>query len=505
MRRRHQLCRMSTLARSPTVTKMNATRQKQNGAYYTPDRVVASLVRWATRRPSDRMLDPACGDGRFLMAHPNSVGVEQDPQASTFVHERAPGSLIHQGDFFAWAGTTHERFECAAGNPPFIRYQRFSGAMRNTALALCALHGARFSALTSSWAPFLVATATLLKPGGRMAFVVPAEIGHAPYARPVLEYMAADFGLVHAIAVREKLFPELSEDCWLLHAERFGSQTDHFLLSALERFECIAQPPRDSVRVSVDEWRLWHGRLRPFLLHPDARAAYQRAAHASNSVRLGQVATVGIGYVTGANDFFHLRPSQARQQAIPRDLLRPAVRSGRSLRGRAITRSTVDAWCRRDQPVLLLDLSSCGELPDSVKRYLDSPEGETARNSYKCRNRSPWYVVPDVTVPEAFLSYMSGEGPSLVANHARCVGTNSVHVVKLTRAMSVAQLQRAWDSPLSRLSCELEGHPLGGGMLKVEPGEAARIVLSPSPARSPHDDGLLDDAVSTMRQWRHYA
>lgn len=291
----------------------------------------------------------------------------------------------------------------------------------------------------------------------------------------------------------------------MLYAERFGSQTDHFLFSALERFDFMARPPHTSVRVPVDEWRLWNGRLRPFLLHPDATAAYQCAAHASNCIRLGQIATVGIGYVTGANDFFHLRPSQAEQQAIPRELLRPAVRSGRSLTGRAITRSTVEAWYRRDQPVLLLDLSSCNELPVSVRHYLDSPEGQAARNSYKCRNRSPWYVVPDVTVPEAFLSYMSGEGPALVANHARCVGTNSVHVVKLTRSMSVAQVQRAWDSPLSRLSCELEGHPLGGGMLKVEPGEAARIVLSPSPTRSPEDDRLLEDAVSTMRRWRHYA
>ena len=484
---------------------MNVAKQKQNGAYYTPDAVVRSLVHWAVRKPSDRMLDPACGDGRFLAAHPNSVGVEHDAEAAAIVYGRAPGSLIHQGDFFAWAGRTHERFECAAGNPPFIRYQRFSGAVRNTALALCTSRGARFSALASSWAPFLAATATLLKPGGRMAFVVPAEVGHAPYARPLLEYMAANFSLVHVTAVRDKFFPELSEDCWLLYAEGFGGNTDHFVFSALERFNFMTKPPRTSVRVSLQEWRSWNSRLRPFLLSPDARTVYQHAAHSPGCTRLGDVAAVGIGYVTGANDFFHFRPSQAAEQAIPAEILRPAVRSGRSLTGRAITRSTVETWCRRDEPVLLLDLSACAELPGPVRRYLDSPEGQAARTSYKCRNRSPWYVVPDVIVPAAFLSYMSGDGPYLVANHAGCVGTNSVHVVRVTRAVSVPQLQRAWNGPLTRLSCEVEGHALGGGMLKLEPGEAARVVLGPSPVRSSSDRRLLEDAIITMRRWRHYA
>jgi hypothetical protein len=198
------------------------SREKATGAYYTPDAVVRSLVSWAVRKTTDRLLDPSCGDGRFLSVHPRSVGVEQDVSACKIVHIRVPGSLIHQGDFFSWASRTQERFDCAAGNPPFIRYQRFAGFVRNAAQQLCERHGASFSSLSSSWAPFLVATASLLKPGGRMAFVVPAEIGHAPYAVPVLDYMTRRFERVQVIAVRRKLFPELSEDCWLLYADGFG-------------------------------------------------------------------------------------------------------------------------------------------------------------------------------------------------------------------------------------------------------------------------------------------
>jgi len=165
---------------------MKRLSQKEAGAYYTPDGVVASLLKWAVRQDDERLLDPSCGDGRFIAGHLNSVGIEQDFVAAREAIARAPWALVHEGDFFVWAKSTHERFECAVGNPPFIRYQTFKGETRERALSLCRELEADFNGLASSWAPFLVATASLLKPGGRLAFVVPAEIGHAPYAAPII-------------------------------------------------------------------------------------------------------------------------------------------------------------------------------------------------------------------------------------------------------------------------------------------------------------------------------
>ena len=51
----------------------------------------------------------------------------------------------------------------------------------------------------------MVAAASKLRPGGRMAFVVPAEIGHAPYAGPLMEYLVGNFGSVHLVAIRDKI------------------------------------------------------------------------------------------------------------------------------------------------------------------------------------------------------------------------------------------------------------------------------------------------------------
>lgn len=506
--------------------------RKRNGAYYTPEAVAELLVRSAVRAPSDRLLDPACGDGRFLAHHANSEGVERDGQAASTACQRAPSARIHNEEFFAWAqraATAGEQFDCVVGNPPFIRYQTFSGEIRARALALCKAHGVSFSALSASWAPFLVVAASLLRPGGRLAFVVPAAIGHAPAGGQLLDHLVARFADVRVMAVRRKLFPRLSEDCWLLLADQCGGTTNEIGFAAVDTIRPGDTLLRPTVRIDVAEWRnAWRRRLRPYLLGSQARALYLKAAAQADappvlpatvgsrstrasSVRLGDLATVDLGYVSGANEFFHLTPSRTKQAGIPDALLQTTVRSARVLPPQELTAGTVAGWRRNDDPMLLLRIPRGASVPKRVQQYLDSAPGQQAREAYKCRHRRPWYSVPDVRVPDLFLSYMAGRVPSLVKNAAGASCTNALHCVRLRGTVSGADLLSAWRTPLAQLSCEIEGHPLGGGMLKLELSEAARVLL-PQPGaatrkRKPNAGAKaeMEEAASVLRLWRHYA
>jgi len=478
--------------------------RKRLGQFFTPTDVARALVNWLALAPGERMLDPSCGDGQFLRWHKRSVGIELDPANAALARQRAPGALVHGGDFFTWALATKERFGAIAGNPPFIRYQSFTGETRTRALTSARKLGADFSALTSSWAPFLVVASGLLTPGGRMTFVVPAEIGHATYARPLLRALCATFGRVQIVACREKIFPQLSEDCWLLYCEGYGESTPEIALTVMERFDASLERPRCTRTVALTQWELMGARLRPFVLSNRALDLYRELTALASVPRLGAVASASVGYVSGANDFFHLRPSEAERRGIPREFLRVAVRKSNQLPDEVVERSTVEQWIRDDQPVLLLDLGGRRELPSSIRDYLDS-EGALVRDGYKCRNRSPWYAVPDVYAPDAFLSVMSGEKPSLVRNAAGCVCSNTLHAVRFKGTVDVQHVQDAWQTPLAQLGAEIEGHPLGGGMLKLEPREAARVPVPLEPdLLSRHDAETVKDAVTTMRRWRHY-
>lgn len=483
---------------------MSSQATKLLGQFYTPQDVARFLVRCVVRSSTDRLLDPACGDGQFLRLHRNIVGVDVSGSSCAAARASAPWAAVHEGDFFAWAEQARERFDAVVGNPPFIRYQLFSGAARERALRLARRAGARLSALASSWAPFVAASATLLKPGGRMGFVVPAELGHAPYAVPLLEALCEAFERVHVIALREKIFPELAEDAWLLLACGKGGRTTRIEFTPCESFAPFAAPPPGK-EVSLARWRAHGSRLRRFLCPEAVLDYYASLAAQDGCVRLSELATVGIGYVSGANDFFHLRPSQARLFGIPDEFLRPSVRKGDQLPEGPVTPAVVRRWLAQDLPVLLLDLSRCRELPDSVKRYLDTSAGAAARATYKCRNRVPWYVVPDVVVPDAFVSYMCGDRPRLARNLAGCVCSNSVHAVRFCNGAPPRHIQTAWNHPICDLSKELEGHPLGGGMLKLEPREAARVLIPLSlKLRNEADLDLLYVGINTARAWRHY-
>jgi len=416
----------------------------------------------------------------------------------------APRSIVHQGDFFAWAKATDQRFDAVGGNPPFIRYQHFAGAMRAEAAALSRDMGAEFSGLASSWAPFVVVAAGLLKPGGRLAFVVPAEIGHATYARPLVESLCSHFDRVTVLAVRHKLFPELSEDAWILYAEGYGASTTTIGLAVRDRLEPGDGLPQPDRLISLAEWRLNQARLRRYVLPDDALRLYDDLRTAPGVSTMAELAKVGIGYVSGANDFFHLAPSRARDLGIPEAFLRVTVRKGDQLPSDAVDARLVAQWLRRDLPVLLLDLSPATDLPRAIRRYLESPDAHRARQRYKCRVRDPWYVVPGIMAPDGFLSYMSGIETALARNEAGCVCTNSVHAVRLRDGFQFRALQHAWQHPLSRLSQELEGHPLGGGLLKLEPREAGRVLvpLEPPPLSSV-DANTLREGIDAARRWRH--
>ncbi|HWT04734.1 MAG TPA: hypothetical protein VN224_03170, partial [Xanthomonadales bacterium] len=275
---------------------------------------------------------------------------------------------------------------------------------------------------------------------------------------------------------------------------------------SVDRFDTGAGVPVGGRRVPLAALREVRGRLRRWLLPADALAAYERLEASPHVRRFGAVASVGIGYVSGANDFFHLRPSDARRAKIDERFLMPAVRRGSSLPPSAtLTRRQVARWLSDDEPVLLLHLGRDQiRLPAAVQRYLDSAGGHDAREAYKCRVRTPWWSVPDVSIPHGFLSYMSGETPALVRNGAGCTATNSVHVVKMRPGTTFRAVQTAFDSALTRLSCEIEGHPLGGGMLKIEPREAQRLLL-PTPAlldADVADTEQLEHGIAVMRQWR---
>ncbi len=478
-------------------------RAKTLGAFYTDRAVADFLVAWALRSPHDHALDPSFGGGVFLEAAAERLehlggdarslyGAELDPEvyahvSSSLAARGLPPQNLSQANFFdVDAGTGLLPLDAVIGNPPFIRYQKFSGDVRSRALARAEAQGVLLSGRSSAWAPFLVHSISLLKPGGRLGMVVPIELGHAGYARPVLRHLTESFGSITLLTFREPLFPHLSQDTLLVLAEGRGAAFKGLFWRDVESVRALEPSSTFLQKISrLDTPALLNGKdkLVSYFLSPDARELYRELGSSGRVKRLGELAEVGIGYVTGANKFFHLGKEDVASWNIPQNFLRRAVFRGGAFQS---VRFGCEDWAegaKNGDAGYLLDLSVHppeDPLPEGVRRYLEHGEAAGVHRAYKCRIRSPWYVVPHVHEADAFLTYMSGSRPQLVTNDAGAVAPNTLHVVRLRPHSPVSKnmLSALWLSSLTSLSVELEGHALGGGLLKLEPTEARRVLVA---------------------------
>ena len=472
---------------------MNSGRAKAFGAFYTDAVVAEFLVRWAVRRAEDTVLDPSFGGGVFLEAAAARLGelggkskrqvygVELDHE----VYGRVSGELtglsrenLISSDFFTVETSALPPLDAVVGNPPFIRYQRFDGAL---AASRAKAQGVTLTRLSSSWAAFAIYSAAFLRPGGRLAMVIPAELTHAAYAKPVLEYLTQTFGRVTLLTFKKRLFPDISQDTLLVLAEDKNGVHQGLFWRDLVSSAALEQPV-ETVLGSVTElgFTALTGRqekLSAQLLPPEVRALYGRLLERPEVVSLGTLADVGIGYVTGANSFFHLSPEETAKLGLSDAHLKRAVFRSAALSGLAFTKTD---WNTSEAKAGYLLHITDHVIDEELRRYLEQGEAVGVPQAYKCRVRTPWYRVPHVYTPDAFLTYMSGLRPQLVANHAEAVAPNTLHVVRFRPDTSISgkTLAAFWQTSLTSLSAELEGHALGGGMLKLEPSEARRVLIA---------------------------
>ena len=160
----------------------------------------------------------------------------------------------------------------------------------------------------------------------------------------------------------------------------------------------------------------------------------------------------------------------------------------------------------KDRTCLLLSIAP-GRISRALRKYLESPQGDEASKAFKCRERDPWYRITDLTVPDAFLTYVNGNAPRLVLNETGVLCTNAVHRLWWREELHFRKqklIALSFLTSLTGLSAELSGRSYGGGALKLEPSEAGRVVLGVPSKIPPMTDSYFSKAsrLLTEGNWR---
>jgi adenine-specific DNA-methyltransferase len=494
---------MSRVEPAPAIEDHPELR-KARGAFFTPPAIADFLAAWAVDEdPKATVLDPTCGEAVFLLAAGRRLR-ELGAEANDLDHQ-VFGVDLHQAsldasmqmleaedldahliadDFFSLPspvqlGCSLPEVDAVIGNPPFVRYQQHIGAPRARSAAAALAQGVRLSGLASSWAALLVHACAFLKPGGRLAMVLPAELLTVHYAEPVRRWLRRRFAVVNLVMFERLQFDNALENVVLVVAHGSGGCDAFSLYHVDDATDLPGLRPFDHVNVTPADEGKWTDLLLPM----QRRQLFRRVVD-DHFAALGSYGAPELGTVTGANGYFALSESVRAEFGLSTDLLARISPPGtRHLRGLSFTPKDWETLRVGDEPVWLLhprpDDRSAG-----LRRYLRHGEALGVPDAYKCQIRTPWWRPPMVSAPDLFFTYMSHRYPRLIANGARVSFVNSMHGVRLRpgaprHAKSALPLLAL--NSVTMLGAEVFGRSYGGGVLKMEPREAAMLPV-PSPA-----------------------
>lgn len=461
--------------------------RKERGAFFTPAAITAFVAQWAVRSGSDRVLEPSAGDAAFLLAaverlsklgrpedsEPEVYGVEIHPYSAKVARQRVrdAGGKAHvrQSDFFDVA--PEPSYDAVIGNPPFIRYQNFSGESRAKSRQAALRGGVALSGLASSWAAFAIHSALFLKQGGRLGLVLPAELLSVNYAAPVRQFLFERFRRVELVLFAEQVFPEAEADVVLLLAEGYDEgPAGHATIRQARNAKSLATLETGQVWTPKDPAGKWTGSL----VHREALDAMNALTCSGLFTPLETWGDTTLGIVTGNNKYFAVSPDRAKEIGLSSGELLPLSPPGsRHLRGLALTVDMLGELGKAGQSTLLFYPRP--KPSKAAESYIDSGHRTGVDTAYKCRVRKVWYRVPLVRPADLLLTCMNADTPRLVANEAEAYHLNSVHGVYLREAdreigrelLALASLNSA-----TLMHAEMVGRAYGGGILKLEPREA---------------------------------
>jgi adenine-specific DNA-methyltransferase len=498
---------------APKLESVRSDARKARGAFFTPPAIADYLAWWAVGRNRDAtILDPTCGEAVFLLAAARElrkhgttsadlgkqvIGVDIHKrslaEAKTLLKAEGLDARLLQRDFFDLVapnrlGCEIPEVDAVIGNPPFVRYQVHAGESRQRSASAALAQGVRLSGLASSWAALLVHACGFLKPDGRLAMVLPAELLTVHYAEPIRRWLRQRFGVVHLVLFERLQFAEALEQVVLVVAQGSGGCPALSLHPVREASELPELSPFDHIDVTPAE----EGKWTDLLLPASHRRLFKRVTGES-FVSLSDYGAPELGAVTGANAYFTLTEEARREYGIgDKHVVQISPPGTRHLRGLSFTASDWAKLRDANEPVWLLRPGR-GRPSAGLGRYLAKGEELGVHEAYKCRIRDPWWRPPLVPTPDLFFTYMSHRYPRLIANDAHMAFLNSMHGLRLgDDAPTIAKhaLPLLSINSITMLGAELFGRSYGGGVLKMEPREAAGL---PVPSFQ-----LLRDAWATI-------
>lgn len=468
-----------------------ADREKlrEKGQFWTPGWVAGAMVRYAIGNGSKLLFDPAAGRGAFLEAL-RSLGAESksvqfygtdiDSAVLNDAVYRTPGNLVEKRDFIHNPPTAS--FDSIVANPPYIRHHRLSAGTKVMLRSIaCRNLGRPIDGRAGLHVFFFIQALELLAPGGRLAFIMPADTCEGVFSQILWEWVTSKYCLeaVISFAPEATPFPGVDTNAMIFMIRKTNALED------LHWIRCKEADSPDLLRLVESNFC---DRSLPSLdvstrnLKEAVRTGLSRPAVGLHSqFTLSNFARIMRGIATGANDFFWMTEKKATALGIPRSMLKLAVGRTRDVPGDSITRDDLRKLDERGRPTLLFspEAESLNQLPENVRAYLELGESQGLPGRALIKTRKPWFRMEKREIPPFLFAYLGRRNTRFIRNDAAVIPLTGFLCVYPHRCFMerTGELWEILSAPETVENLPMVGKSYGSGAIKVEPRSLERLPI----------------------------
>lgn len=484
---------------------------REKGQFWTPDWITEAMVEYVLSGGSDHLFDPAVGPGAFFRAakafsseHHRQIqlqGMDIDP--SVFAQSRQLGlsaedfTNVRIADFVL--DPPARKLQAIVANPPYIRHHRLSQDTKDRLKALgAATLGQPLDGRAGLHVYFLLQALRILKHGGRLAFIMPADTCEGVFAKPLWKWITRNFRLEAVISFdpHASPFPQIDTNPLIFMIRNIEPAKDFLWARCRNAFS--------------DDLKIWvrSGFQRP---NQDTLTVTQRSVAEAistglsrppaglddKSPLLGDFAKVLRGVATGANDFFFLTLERVLSLETPIGFFSTAIGRTRDVPGNEITGELIKSLQAKGRPTFLLHLNdiSPDEFPPLLVKYLKSGEALGLPQKPLLSQRTPWYHMERRMPPPILFAYLGRRNVRFIRNYAGAIPLTSFLCI-YPHDDSDDGINKFWqvlNHQETVANLPLVGKSYGSGAVKVEPRALERLPLSPQ---------IVDHAGLSYRQQR---
>ena len=347
----------------------------------------------------------------------------------------------------------------------------------------------RFTKHTNAWVPFVISSLALLKPGGRMAMVLPAEIMHILHAQSLRSFFGKTCERIVLIDPEEIWFENTLQGAVLCLVEKklyaddptiglgiISTSGDSFLDSS---------PSEYFKKTNFINGKTVEGKWTRALLTKEEICLVDGISAHSAVHKFSDIADVDVGMVTGANKFFLVNDETVKKYNLAQ-WAHPMFGRSQHCPGVIYDKKQHHNNIKAGLPSNLIwfDVNDESELPDNALDYISIGENDDLHTRYKCRVRKPWFKVPSVYSTSIGMLKRAHNMPRLIYNELEAYTTDTAYRIR-TNKVNAKKFVYCFVNSLTALSSELEGRFYGGGVLELVPSEIERLLVPvPTGARS---------------------